>query len=670
MFVARESLGLGIDTGGTYTDAVLVRADDGEVLASAKALTTRHDLSVGIANAIDAVGPFDPTRIRLVSLATTLATNASVEGIGGSVCLILIGYDAAMLHKYGLDRQFHASAICHVRGRHDVFGVEVEPLDEEELITAIGAHAATVDAIAISSYLSVRNPDHEQRAFLIAKKLTYQPVVLGGELSGSLNSVWRAATAALNARLIPVIKGLIEAVESATRARGIAAPLAIVRGDGSLMSASFARERPIETVLSGPAASVTGAQRLTGLRDGVVVDMGGTTTDIAVLRDGRPEVTEHGAEIGGWRTAVRAVNTQTAGLGGDSRIVCDPLDFFVGPRRVVPLALAAREFPQVAERLRQLDRKSATHRLLPVWEFIMRGRVPERDTLSDPEVRTLQLVADGPVNILDLASNLGLSDARLLDVSSLESRGLVVRVGLTPTDILHVRGEFEAFDREAAESGTRIAAREGRMSPEELAARVHEHVVRHIAMLVLRKCIGEVNADVANDEGPLGTFLLEHSTSLVEAANPIRIRLDVTVPIIAIGAPAHAWLPEVARRLRAEYIIPEHAAVASAIGAILGTVTEVIEILLRPQYARRGVTGFTIHSPRERVHFASKAAARDYALQTGPQIARDKATLAGADSVEVSTEETSWDALNEDPDGGAYLMETRFRFTAIGRPRL
>src|SRR5690606_9164098 len=130
----------------------------------------------------------------------------------------------------------------------------------------------------------------------------------------------RAVTAALNARLTGMIAGLIAGAEAMLAARGIRAPLMLVRGDGSLVAAGFARARPIETILSGPAASLVGAAHLTGLSDAVVSDIGGTTTDIGLLGASRPAVAAEGASVGGYRTMVQAVDMSTHGLGGDSEV--------------------------------------------------------------------------------------------------------------------------------------------------------------------------------------------------------------------------------------------------------------------------------------------------------------------------------------------------------------
>ncbi|TIO11576.1 MAG: hydantoinase/oxoprolinase family protein, partial [Mesorhizobium sp.] len=176
------------------------------------------------------------------------------------------------------------------------------------------------------------------------REKTGLPVTASHELSAKLGGPRRALTTLLNARLISMIDRLVAATEGFLAARGIAAPLMVVRGDGALVSAAFARQRPIETILSGPAASLVGARHMTGLDDAVVSDIGGTTTDVAVLDGGRPRLDPEGATVGGFRTMVEAVAMRTFGLGGDSEVTLEDSALnpriLLGPRRLVPLALA------------------------------------------------------------------------------------------------------------------------------------------------------------------------------------------------------------------------------------------------------------------------------------------------------------------------------------------
>ena len=152
------------------------------------------------------------------------------------------------------------------------------------------------------------------------KELTGKPVSASHQLSAKLNGPKRALTALLNARLIGMIDRLIHRASEQLQILGIQAPLMVVRGDGALISQDQAREKPIETILSGPAASIVGARWLTGALDALVSDIGGTTTDVAVLKKGCPAIDPVGAQVGPYRTMVEAVAMRTTGLGGDSEV--------------------------------------------------------------------------------------------------------------------------------------------------------------------------------------------------------------------------------------------------------------------------------------------------------------------------------------------------------------
>ena len=295
---------MGIDTGGTYTDAVLLDDKRG-VIGKAKALTTKYDLSVGIRSAVEAVMPDPPPDIRAVSLSTTLATNAIVEGQGSPICLLLIGYDPDLLSGMGFEKIVANGAIVFIPGGHTSTGEEQAPLDIDAARQAILAHAQHVAAFAISGFFGVRNPKHELQVRQLVRDLTGLPVTCGHELTTHLNAPRRAFTVALNSRLIPLLQQLILAVRDSLDHKGIRAPLMIVKGDGSLIDAKMALERPVETILSGPAASVVGARYLADVDDVFVIDMGGTTTDIAALRNGQPFLNLNGAWVGDWQTMVR-----------------------------------------------------------------------------------------------------------------------------------------------------------------------------------------------------------------------------------------------------------------------------------------------------------------------------------------------------------------------------
>jgi N-methylhydantoinase A/oxoprolinase/acetone carboxylase beta subunit len=170
---------LGFDTGGTYTDAVLLEPLAGTVVATAKALTTKEDLAIGLRGALDAVLRAPVDDIALVSLSTTLATNAIVEGQGSPICLLLLGYEPSALDRVDLRRALGHDPVCFIAGGHSATGDEQAPLDLASLEAAIERHAAGVAAFAVSGFFSVRNPAHEIAARDLIRRLTDRPSPAG-----------------------------------------------------------------------------------------------------------------------------------------------------------------------------------------------------------------------------------------------------------------------------------------------------------------------------------------------------------------------------------------------------------------------------------------------------------------------------------------------------------
>jgi N-methylhydantoinase A/oxoprolinase/acetone carboxylase beta subunit len=276
---------------------------------------------------------------------TTLATNAVVENRFSSICTILVGFDERMVERSL--RRGGGGVVVRVAGGHDATGEEAEPLDEAAVDAAVAEFGAQVEAFAVASMFSVRNPSHERRVRERIRAACGKPVTCSHELSSQLDAPKRALTAALNARLTPQIAHLLEALRRVLERESITAPVMIVKGDGTLMRAEVALEYPVETVLSGPAASVVGAGFLARTAGLPVADMGGTTTDVAIVLAGRPIVRAEGAVIGGWRTMIEAIDVHTCGLGGDSEVSFDrERRLAVGPRKTMPLSLLATRFPE------------------------------------------------------------------------------------------------------------------------------------------------------------------------------------------------------------------------------------------------------------------------------------------------------------------------------------
>ncbi|MEM9212313.1 MAG: hydantoinase/oxoprolinase family protein, partial [Pseudomonadota bacterium] len=500
-------LSLGVDTGGTYTDAVLIR-DEAEVIASAKSLTTREDLSLGIGRAVEeviAAAGVKGTDVDMVSLSTTLATNALVEGQGGRVALVFIGFAERDLGRQDLSAALKGDPVIAVSGGHNHGGGEVAPLDEAALRAGLAEVAGGVTGFAVAAQFGTRNPAHELRAREIIRDVTDKPVTCSHELSAKLGGPKRAMTAVLNARLIGMIDRLIGAAERYFDGLRIAAPLMVVRGDGALISAVQAKEKPIETILSGPAASIVGARWLTDASDALVSDIGGTTTDIALLKDGLPQIDPDGAQVGGFRTMVEAVAMRTWGLGGDSQVHMAKEGLSgalrLGPRRIAPVSLLAMDAPELVHG--ELDRVIKSARLGEFDAQFLRPVYadPMRDGLSAREEAVLDRVMAGPMRLQEAI-------VTRLDLGALDglvTKGLVHKVGVTPSDAAHVLGLVDAWDTEAAVKALSAFAlqRTGAGEPlaksaEEMAQRIIDQLTEQSADCLLEAAFAEEGLEAAS----------------------------------------------------------------------------------------------------------------------------------------------------------------------------
>jgi len=663
-------LSLGIDTGGTFTDAVLL-AEGRRVIASAKALTTPWNLAIGIGNAIRAVldGPAGASRddVSLVSVSTTLATNAVVENRFSPVCTLVIGFDDAMVERSGLKRH-GGGAVVRIQGGHSATGEESAPLNEAAVRSAVSEHGSRVEAFAVAANFSVRNPAHELRTRQLIRALSPKPVTCAHELSSKLDAPRRALTAALNARLTPQIQHLIEALSRVLAEESIDAPLMIVKGDGSLMRAEVALEYPVETILSGPAASVVGAGFLTGLEDFMVSDMGGTTTDIAVVSGGRPVIRAEGALVGAWRTMVEAVDVRTSGLGGDSEVHFDrQMRLRVGPRKAMPLSLLAQKFPAALAQLRSI----AELERLPEHATQFAIRNPDREApahLSALERRVWDALDLAPRHVSTVVRSASGLDA----LRRLADAGLVTLAAFTPSDAMHVLDRQQGWCREGAECGARILAieeRNGRAlpaapSPQAICERTYEHVVRETGRVLLA-------AALANDPGievrghsfgVLGDRLVEDTVAGRRFSGLMQATLALAKPLVAIGAPVGAYYPQVAQRLGAQLSIPEHAAVCNAVGAVAGVVSQTVEILVNQPTFKV----FRVHDPAGSQDYSDPEPALEHAQRVSRALALAAARRAGAADPHVDT--SVREKLAHVGAGVDYLAEAVARSTATGRP--
>ena len=658
---------LGIDTGGTYTDAVLFNPEEG-VKARAKSLTTRHDLSEGIRGAVENVlteTGTKPSSIGLASLSTTLATNALVEGQGGRVCLVMIGFGPEDLERDGLKTALGADPVVFLPGGHDVHGHET-PLDMAELVETLDELAGSVSAFAVAGYFAVRNPEHELRVRDLIREATQLPVTCSHELSSKLGGPRRALTTLLNARLVSMIDRLIGSSEDFLKQRGIDAPLMVVRGDGALISAAEARLRPIETILSGPAASLVGARFLTGLDNAVVSDIGGTTTDIAILDNGRPRLDENGAVVGGYRTMVQAVAMRTYGLGGDSEVHVNSRglkgDLILGPRRVLPLSLVAHLHGDTI--IRALERQiRALHPDRYDGQFAIRSGLPSRFArgLSPRDEALFAQIGDKPVALNDILT----SSMQRSSLGRLVSRGLVHISAVTPSDAMHVLGRQCQWNAEAARLGLELGARakDGSgtavaQSAEEFAHLIERRMTRQSSEVILQAALVEDGV-----EGVDPAYSQPVKSALDRKPGVVRFGLSLDRPLVGLGASAHVYYPAIAEMLHAESVIPPDAGVANAIGAVASEISQTVIVTVTcPEQ-----DAFVVSGGGDTEEFKSEEAAFALARGRARETAIRMAVESGAeDPVVRFVEEIDAPEI----EGNRKLVEARFTATASGRPRI
>jgi N-methylhydantoinase A/oxoprolinase/acetone carboxylase beta subunit len=683
-------LALGIDTGGTYTDAVIYDQENNEILCSHKALTTHRNLAIGIDHAISGVlkakmrndmPMYATTDLEMVGLSTTLATNAIVEGQGSPICLILIGYDPEFMKSRETTSALVTQDIVYIKGGHNGEGDESSPLDETTLRQAIHNRRDKVAAFAISGYFGVRNPEHELQAKALVEEITKNhagkslPVTCGHELTTKLNAIRRATTTALNASLIPVLRELIMTVRSTLDQYGIHASLMVVKGDGSLVRAEFAIQRPIETILSGPAASVVGAWHLAGREDMWVVDVGGTTTDIAVLRDGQPHLNPEGAKVGPWQTMVEAVDVHTVGLGGDS-FVRPSLNgshshhrLSVGPSRVLPLCRLSISAPSITEQLTgQLAiRKQA---LLPfVGRFVVQRRNPINE-IDQTDHILLDELRDGPVSLISLAHR---KEYRLFleeRINRLTRQQLVMQSAFTPTDALHVLGQFQLWDVEAARLGAQLLAMQLGLSISDLCELVREEMSSRVGEELITKVFNDEVKTPQWQHEPTATAFLALALGLIKNTD-LSCQLFLKRPVVAVGAPVKAYLPRTTELLHTELIIPEHAGIANALGAVVGSVVQRATALIRPidfgERYRLFISGnLEIHLTQ--TDFSDLESCVAHAQTVIPEKLTDLAQQAGSNHVEIKMHRSDHIAEVQNQIGQDVFLETVLFYTAVGRP--
>lgn len=593
---------LGIDTGGTYTDGVIIDYVTKKVVRGTKSFTTKDSLIVGIRNCIDGLKIREEEKVCLVCLSTTLATNAVVEGNGAEVGLITIGATT--------EREYPVKHRANLRGKIDIMGREIDVMQEKEVRHVLSGMKGNIDTLAISGQASVKNPMHELYVKKIADEILGIPVVCAHEISNILGFFERTTTAILNARLIPTICELLADTKAALADRNMDAPIMIVKGDGHSMIGNYAESFPVETVLSGPAASLVGGKFLIESDNALIVDMGGTTTDIVSLENGEAVLDNSGMYVGGWRTQVSAVRVHTFGLGGDSRLNMNSKGEMVfGPKKVIPLCVAAAEYPYLKDELK-------TYRL-PDNYFI----VKQQDTdclklfkdrncnskeLTDNDKELLSLLQDGPHAAAYIAEALE-TDIDSLNIEKLVDMELIQLISMTPTDVLHALGEYDEWSVEAADIGAELLAGRAKKDKAAFLKSAEDKFINQICRSIIESLCSIDGLPDSELQSKTLRFILDNAFCGRDDEN-FTVGFHLNKPIAGVGAPAAAWVKRAADRLGAEFILPEYSYIANAVGAAVGDVRETMEALIQYDSV---VNEYAVYLPGKRAIYKTLEIAKE-----------------------------------------------------------
>lgn len=632
---------LGIDAGGTYTDAAILDNLSKDVITSNKVLTTYPDILQGIKAVIDGIDNDILKNVKFVSVSTTLATNTILENTGYPVALVLVG-------DYLIPQETPIERYIMVKGGHDTIGAEIEPLDMDSVKNFVQKVKNEVSAFAISSYFSMRNPEHELEIKKYIVQETNLPVVCGHELSQDLGAYERGATAYLNAQLIPIARQFTNSIVTEIEERGIDAKVMMLKCDGSLINIKEAIERPIESIFTGPAASLMGASFLSKKNTCIVVDVGGTSTDVSLINNGLPELCEEGAKVGDWHTKVKAIRIETSAMGGDSHVWISQRKIHIGPRRVMPLCVASVKYPKFKEMLRTGHAPAGLmlkENIQPTKFYVKTGKAPIE--LSQQEKILYDIVKDEPTSLSDIYWKIG--NAMYLNyLDTLIQKRLIQAIGFTPTDALHVLNEYNYWDREASFIGATILSRLLQIDDEhDVALSIKEQVSYNMVLNLMSYLLPNVNKNEIEKILKIDSFS----------------KFKLSIPVVLLGGPVSSYTESIKKIIDAEVILPQCYSVGNAIGALIGQTFKKVEILIRPTIKIRQKI-FLVFTSKGLKEFATYKEAVEYAEQIGTEIIMDYMKEYGIESEKIKIT-ISQENLNLH-DGSGMLIETKIVCMGIG----
>lgn len=569
---------IGIDTGGTYTDGVLIDICTKEILSTAKVPTTHENLQYCIDQVMSSLDIGDGRDVSLVSLSTTLSTNACIEKKFCRCCLILFGSSENDLQKYGFSSGLNeVSDIYFAKGAVSDEGKIIEAADWDEFRNYIDSNLSFFDCFAVVSRWGMKNTFLEITAKKIITEICEKPVVCGHELSSELNYFHRAVSAYLNAQLTPIFASFLNDVKMILTKRQMNPILTFVRGDGALMNEEYARKKPIQTLLSGPSASVLGALALcSDVKDAIIIDIGGTTSDVAIVEDKIVQISETGACVDTFTTSTKAINIHTVSLGGDTEvIVSNKGRISFGKQRVIPIAIAAQKYPIIKNHIKNINPTDFSHTSDDYIFYCLSKEIDQIDKnkLMKKEHFIIDSLLESPRSLKELRDMFGHVSILL---SHLVNLGYVLRSSITPTDIMHIKGDYVAGEKDAAKIVVEYYSGKCGMDTDHFCDKIYEMFVHGIYGLIVKKLmlnIPEISAIPNSDIMPG----LLHFTTLEKRAC-LGIAFSSDFQLIGIGASSDIFVPKIEEIMKIKSIVPQNAGIGNAIGAVLGKISTSYEI--------------------------------------------------------------------------------------------
>ena len=324
------------------------------------------------------------------------------------------------------------------------------------------------------------------------------------------------------------------------------------------------------------------------------------------MQDGVPLKAEDGVNIGKWQTFVKAVQVDTIGLGGDSLIRFDSFDkLTLGPTRVMPLCIAAHHWPSVLpglEKLSKIEKISA----MPMHEFVcLTGSLLDESQHTEQEKQLCAALEKNPLILADAAKAMG-TDIYNFNISRLEREGVVTRAGLTPTDLMHINGDFSKFNTQASILGAAVVARSKNTTIEALTDLVYDRIKETMYTTIVSAILKKTHQKLKlHGLGERLQMMVKESwlrSGDQQSDGLLDFKIATNFTLVGLGAPIHIFLEDVAKALHADYVIPQHANVANALGAVVGNVSAVCEILIRPDYGPGGLDGYYVMGADQSYH--------------------------------------------------------------------